>query len=1266
MTISTAAFGQNATLGGTVTDATGAFIPGVTMTATNVQTGIVTNTITNEAGAYHFASLQPGVYRASAELPGFQTNTYNNVVLGGAQQVRLNFRLEVSAVAQAVEVTAEADTLIATTSSSVGTVLPEYKVRDLPLADRDVFGLLATTSGTQSSGGRQGVFAGNRVTAVNVSRDGMNVTDGRYDNGAYAITYTSPDLVDEVRVIVSPADAETARGSGQVQMTTRSGTNEYRGSVFWANRNSVLDSNSWFNNFNGAPVDYYNRNQFGARLGGPIVRNKTFFFFLYDGQRIVERQNVLGPVLTAEARQGIFRFFPGVQNGNAISSNPTVDLQGNPVMPGGATGPLQSFNVFTRDPLRRGFDPSGHMQTVLSKMPLPNDFTTGDGLNTAGIRWTLRISGQDNANNWSQEVNRDQYNFRIDHNFSTTHKVSVTGTRERSTGDFSPPTWPTGENGRSLKTPAVYQGVFTSTLSPNVVNEFRAGWRKSGISRWTSAGVNSLDGFPTEEGEEWFKFFPQSNGIPFMPKPALFPEHFLVSSQSTIATNRNPLTQFSDTISWIRGQHAFKGGVDVRFARSEGGSNAEMWPRVFLGPGGVPVTGIDSTGIPGLVGTNQTVARSLLTDLSGSVDNLVQSFLFEDPFNPIFKTYPDVGIRTNDWRQKEFGVFFKDDWKIRPNLTLNLGVRYDYYGVPYSARGLMARPVGGNAGIFGISGTSFADMWQPGRLNGSLTRLELIGKNSPNPDTTLYNNDWNNIAPAVGLSWSLPWWGRDQTVLRAGYGISYTGNARLFSGLDRPQTRVPGMVSRPTPQFSQLTTLADIVLPLPGVEVPLAPVPLTDRNQFLDVFDEHRATAYIQNFNLELQRELARNLTLEIRYVGSKGTKLDGAIPINTANIFENGILEAFNITRAGGNAPLFDAMLRGLNLGSGVINGTTVTGSASLRQNTLFRAHIANGNIGQFADVLNRNPVATGEAGGLLRRNGFPENFITVNPQFSTLLMHTTPGNSTYHSLNVQVTKRLSQGFTNQTTYTWSRNIGLSDTDVEVNFLDPRDRSRNKALLGFHRTHDFRSNGTFELPFGPGRALLADAPSVVQRLVERWQFGAIFSMTSGPPLTITAVGSTLHEFTGNTPLIVGDFPKTVGKAMRVDNGVIYFEGLRQIVDPQRASVTTLQATQGAFSKRAITDAQGNLLLANPQAGQLGTLGQRWIEGPGNIGLDANLIKRVRIDETREFEVRFDAINVLNRPNFGSPELNINNTNFGRITSATGNRSFVVNARLNF
>src|SRR5262245_29772154 len=439
----------NATLGGTVQDPSKALIPGVTITATNTGTGIITTVITNEAGAYQFASLQPGTYDIKASLVGFQSSTSNGFRLGGAQQARLNFTLQVGTTTTTIDVTSSTDTVLATSSNSVGTVLTDTKLRDLPLAVRDVMGLVATTAGVQSSGGLIANFAGGRVSSVNTTRDGLNVSAGRFEDGAWSITFASPDLVEEVKVIVAPVDAQAARGSAQVAMVTRSGTNQYRGSVFWTNHNSALDSNSWFNNANGVALGYVNRHQFGARVGGPIFKNKTFFFVLFEGQRDLKRQNAAGITLTAMARQGIFRYFPGVDNANANNANPTVDRFGNPVKPSGATGARAAIDLFGdctfnsapvsncrtfRDPMQPAVSSSAYMQETLRRMPAPNEFTAGDGLNTANIRFNRRVEGLDETLGNGPDVNRDQYTVRIDHTFNAKHKASVIGTREKTWG----------------------------------------------------------------------------------------------------------------------------------------------------------------------------------------------------------------------------------------------------------------------------------------------------------------------------------------------------------------------------------------------------------------------------------------------------------------------------------------------------------------------------------------------------------------------------------------------------------------------------------------------------------------------------------------------------------------------------------------------------------------------------------------------------------------------------------------------------------------
>jgi hypothetical protein len=342
-----------------------------------------------------------------------------------------------------------------------------------------------------------------------------------------------------------------------------------------------------------------------------------------------------------------------------------------------------------------------------------------------------------------------------------------------------------------------------------------------------------------------------------------------------------------------------------------------------------------------------------------------------------------------------------------------------------------------------------------------------------------------------------------------------------------------------------------------------------------------------------------------------------------------------------------------------------------AVRANTTFRTQLANGSVGAFLASLNTlNTGVTGGAGNgqVLRRAGFPENYISVNPQFSGVSMLENLGNSTYHSMQLQFTKRLTNGFTNTTTWTWSKSLGDSDTDAGATYRDPTRRSIEKSLLGFDRAHQITSNGSYELPFGLGHRLLGNAPGWVQQIVNKWQLGGIMNFNSGAPLTLTATGTQTISNVAAQPNIVGELPNDMGKITKVSNGVVYFDGFTQITDPAVSRVTTLNGLNTAFSNKAIRAPNGQLVLVNPEPGEVGTLGLATIKGPKTLSLDMNMIKRFKLrGETTNFEFRIDAINILNHPNFGTPVTNINALNtFGRITTATGSRRFVINTRVNF
>ncbi len=1311
----------NATVDGTVSDATGALIPGAEITARNVNTGIVDMRITNEAGSYSFPSLQPGTYALSASLPGFQTATFNNVQLSQSQQVRLNFSLQVGAVSQAVEVVVDADTALATTSASVADVLPDVEVRSLPLATRNVMDLVRVTA----AGAVDNYFGGTRMSQLNTTRDGLTTSDGRYLdwNGAYSATFTSPDLVEEVQIMVNSIDAAVGRGSGQVRIQTRSGANDFHGALFYANNNSALGAQTWFQNLVRAPKSYRNRNQYGGRIGGPIVRNKAFFFALIDGQRYLEKQDLVATVLTGPARQGVFRFLtanaPGTsggaarRNGNAFSTTPSVDLNGNVLSSAGGT-PLfmNSFNLFSdvRDPNRTRIDPVWMASQYLPRTPLPNDYTVGDGLNTAGHRWLRRNAGVDSSTGHEPNTNRDHLSMRFDYQVNTNNKLTYTMTREEDWGvtdQTGRPTVPGGYFGDVRRKPDFYTAAWTSTISPRLLNELRWGFKRDvwlgtspvdlGILCGCDANGNPDESGLTESAKEARATFPKIGGFFLDVKPPNGANTLDLGLYSPFTTasprgSFSPLMQVADTVSLTHRTHSFQGGFEGTFASTDqynhgGGGAGNSRPTATLGVGNIPVPGVNSVNFPGLQANDITTAQDILGTLAGTVATLNHQFFVNSPTATKFEDYRTTIMRIRNFHQNDWAAFFKDNWKVTNNLTLSLGVRYDKYGVPYDSTGLGAITKGGQAGLFGISGTDFNSLWNPNARAGSPTIIELAGKHSPNPDKLIYKNDWNNVAPSVGFSWSLPWFTRS-TVVRGGYGVNYTG-APTFLQYSGQIGSLPGQTfgveTNPATYVNLSTLEASGLLPLStGGAQPFGAVPLTSRTQQLHGYTDDRVIPYVQNFNLSIQRELSRDLSLEISYVGSKGTKLWQPIELNELNIFENGILDAFNVTRAGGTAPLFNQILMGRNVpGAGVVNGTTLTGSEAMRRYTTTNIWIANGEAANLANWINSTNALTGQNGGLLRGAGLPENFIVVNPQFGQVRLHGNNDNSIYHSMQLQLRKRLSNGLTGQVSYTWAKNLGNSagglanNGDTTASTRDPRNRDLQSGLVAFHRTHVLKGYSTWQLPFGPGRAMLGDAPAWVSRIVEGWELSGISSWNSGAPLSFTTSRRTLGTRANlNTADLVGALPEDFGKVQVRDRYVEYLAGL----STQRAPVPNFGgSTQlaGRFADQVVVDASGKIVLQNPLPGKTGNLALNTFEGPGRLGLDMSLSKRVRINETASFTIRADAVNFLNKPIWGNPNTDINSASFGRITghpdgagcegcSFAGARTITVNARIDF
>ena len=448
----------------------------------------------------------------------------------------------------------------------------------------------------------------------------------------------------------------------------------------------------------------------------------------------------------------------------------------------------------------------------------------------------------------------------------------------------------------------------------------------------------------------------------------------------------------------------------------------------------------------------------------------------------------------------------------------------------------------------------------------------------------------------------------------------------------------------------------------------MALVPLTGRTQTTIAFDPNFRNPYIQNWNASLQRDLGGGMTFSVRYLGNKGTDLAHGENENADNIFENGILSAFQTTVAGGNAPLFNQIFNGLNLGSGVIDGVNVTGSASLRAYATTKAFLASNSPGAFANWLNTTNSFTNVNGGLLSRAGLPQNFVVVNPQYGTARLVCSCVNSEYDALVLQFQKRTSHGWTFQANYTRSKALGTgADVDgADTNSRDPRNWSLDKQLQSFNPPGSLKASGTYELPFGPGRKFTSSS-TVLNKLMEKWQFGAILTLQTGTPMSITATADTSFTSgaTANTATVLGPPSSNLGSVTRTGNGVVYFPGLTQVKDPSIANLTSLQGLAASSTMLAVAR-NGQPILVNPLPGTLGNLGIDTVFGPGLFDLDVSLLKRITVKEKYLIEFRVDAIGSTNTPQFANPVTDINSTTFGVISSATGNRVMVANLRVTF
>ncbi len=803
---------STASLSGIVKDPQGAVVPQSSVTADNIATGVKTKAVTNNAGFYDLSNLSIGAYAITVERDGFRKYVREGITLSTGEALGLDVQLEVGAVGQTVRVTSEAPA-VETRTSDVSQLVESKSVEDLPLGNRktlnvvELSGAALFVSYPNSPGASNPVFslAGGRTQTQTAWLDGGDGQNVRMGTGQIPLD-PPVEAVEEVKVLSNNASAEYGGSAGGVVVeTTKSGTNTLHGAAYEFLRNNILGAPGYFapvaNGAKQTPELRYN--VFGGTIGGPIRHDKTFFFFSYEGQRLRNGGTDVLTVPTAAERGGDFSQALNAK-GQVI---PIYDPASTTLVNG----------AYVRQPFAGNRIPTSELDPVGLKMaayyPLPNQAAS----NLAG------------ANNFSGNyVDRPGANFYMikgDHSFSDKDKLTF-----RYMGNFGNETvtsvYPNpGADSRTIapKSQDYSYASWIHILNPSQVNEFRFTY----LGRSNHAESQGLGGdFPSKMGLE---------GVPDNAFPRLAPTGFTAMGASTAERQQYPIRQFQgvDHYSWVLGRHALKFGTEVLR-----GFNQDVDPTTVSGSFTFATT---PTGLPGNASTGSGLASMLIG--------------FPTAFSEL-NTQP---LDRVSWY---LAGFVQDNWTVTPNLTLNLGLRWEMDTPMYDINDRMnsfdpseINPVSGTPGVVKFAG---------------------VGGYPVKP----YNSDWNNFSPRVGFAWKVL--GSDATVVRGGFGIFYSHP--FDSG-------VPNVASLGFSTSLALNT-PDNGITAPfylrnGVPTsPVAPVlndsfgavpPGTNPNTSVTFFDRSRATGYSQQFNLGIQRQLTANVVVEGSVIGNLSRKLPAA-----------------------------------------------------------------------------------------------------------------------------------------------------------------------------------------------------------------------------------------------------------------------------------------------------------------------------------------------------------------------------------------------------
>jgi hypothetical protein len=1223
----------SASVAGTVTDSSGAVVPSAKVTLVDDEKGVSFKGMTDASGRYLVRQVPPGSYHITAEAPGFQTQRKDGIKLDINQNASVSFNLKPGMVTQTVEVQAQGVQL-ATEDAVTGQTVAREVINNLPLLDRDIFnletlapGVVGTNEGNIRQTGVNFNANGSRNSTADMLIDGTSATNFEQNSGITNVPYEpSVDSVQEFKVEESNFNAEFGFSGGTIiNVVTRSGTNQLHGALYEFLRNEAFNANDWFNNHNGLPIPQRRHHNFGGSIGGPIKRNKTFFFFDYETRlfrdpispnphkqgvpSLLERKGDFGE-LCAE-RHGTFDATgmcsnPGGQLWDPYSGTFSSDPAGDgSIAPGAVRSNFIPFNnlanyISPGNPNLAGtpfqpapgvpgniLDPVG--MKLLQLYPLPNVISSNLATNQ---RQNFVVSG-------STGLTQNQWDLKIDHHFNDSNILSAKySQRWGNTSDFNcfknvadPCTGGPAANTRHL-----FSANYTHTLRPNLLLTVTYGLvRGFDFAHGIGGEFPNIDASFASLGLPSYL----NHGFHVLPRIGLGSGYSAPIGTQTFSITREGQDShhLGGAMNWIRGKHELKFGLEGRMYRIN--HTNPGWPSGFFN--------FDRTG---------TSQISSVPDQSAGGDSLASLALgVGPPSNAGGGCTPcQVGfINAVSTQSFRYAAFIQDNYRLSPKLTFNLGLRYEI-ALPRTERFNRMNWIDPNA----VSPLSLTPA-----LNGVPAPITLHGGEVfANPDDrSNYYIDYKNVQPRFGFAYqALP-----NFVIRGGYGIYFlqprSGAAGTgpwgYQGFDiQPPWITTFNFDGATPYNTLKNTSCAAPDSSGNVSCGVPPPPGASLGLLNDIGTAavgpirrvSQPMPYEQVWSFGFQKELPQKTILDASYLGKKGTHLylGGFRDLN----FLGPQVLALSPTDRG-------------NLTNLVPNPFFFSGSGPCD----VRHFICDPTVALSAPEIQAFQSPTSP-------------LHVPFPQFTNFQGDSPPiANSIYHALQVRVERQFAKGLEFLATYTWSKSIdNASATDDSLSFLgggqnggtlgvqNPNDLAAERSVSVFDITHVLQLSYVYELPIGTGRLIGRNMPPVLNTILGGWQTNGIVRITSGLPIIPTLANTAAIPTWGQRPNLNGSLGRASGR-------------------PQ--GFTNLSDSQNYFANPdALSQPDDFTLGTSPR-----TIGN--VRQPGARDVSMSLFKEFLLNSVREgmrLELRAESFNTFNHPQFAGPDASFGSDTYGKIT----------------